>query len=194
MKTKIFILVTIFILVVGALSFTVLLSNSQVIKKKYKSSKLFSKSATDKSTVTNTNSEIRLNNQDSAVNKLQGNDKLSENPTEKQNRKTIDCKEKGGNMENGFGSECLFKNYNLAEAYNEFRKKNKANDDGKFLEEKMPPNKHIATFREYPTSVTYSYPEANILDIEILFPGGVTVINFREDKDDVKVNVNHSPD
>lgn len=65
MKTKTFLLLTLFILLVGALSFTVLLSNSPVIKKHDKISKLFSKPVIYKSTDQNTHSDIRLNYKDS---------------------------------------------------------------------------------------------------------------------------------
>ncbi|TDX86549.1 hypothetical protein [Epilithonimonas xixisoli] len=108
--------------------------------------------------------------------------------------KYLECKDKGGNMENGFVTECLYKNHNLEKAYKAFREKNKANDDGKFLEKEMPIDKHTAGFNDYPISVTYTYPKQTILEVEILFPGGVTIINFKKEKDNVKVNVNHSPD
>ena len=58
----------------------------------------------------------------------------------------------------------------------------------------MPSGKHIAGFNDYPISVTYTYPKQNILEVDILFPGGVTIINFKKEKDDVRVNINHSPD
>lgn len=108
--------------------------------------------------------------------------------------KSVDCKDKGGNMENGFVTECLYKNHTLEKAYNKFREMNIANDDGKFLEKKMPTGKHAAGFNDNPISVTYNYPKQHILEVEILFPGGVTTINFKKEKDDVRVNVNHSPD
>ena len=129
-----------------------------------------------------------------SVNQHQTTTKPSQIPVIKPKQKTVECKDKGGSMENGFITECLYINYNLEEAYNEFRKHNKANDDGKFLEEKMPAGKHIAGFNDYPISVTYSYPKQNILEVEILFPGGVTIISFKEEKDEVIVQTNHSPD
>ncbi|KFC19449.1 hypothetical protein [Chryseobacterium sp. FH1] len=107
---------------------------------------------------------------------------------------SVDYKDKGGNMENGFVTECLYKNHTLEKAYNKFREMNIANDDGKFLEKKMPSGKHTASFNDYPISVTYTYPQKHILEVEILFPGGVTIIHFKKEKDDVRVNVNHSPD
>ena len=108
--------------------------------------------------------------------------------------KYVECKDKGGNMENGFVTECTYANQDLNEAYNAFRERNKDNDDGKFLEKEMPSAKHTAGFNDYPISVTYTYPKQNILEVEILFPGGVTIINFKKEKNDVRVNVNHSPD
>ena len=108
--------------------------------------------------------------------------------------KIVECKDKGGDMENGFVTECTYRNQNLDEAYNAFRERNKANDEGKYLEKKMPTGKHIAGFSDYPISVTYSYPKQNILEIEILFPGGVTTIIFKTEKDDVIVTTNNSPD
>ena len=108
--------------------------------------------------------------------------------------KSVECKDKGGNMENGFVTECTYANQSLNEAYNAFRERNKDNDDGKFLEKEMPSGKHIAGFNDYPISVTYTYPKQNILEVDILFPGGVTIINFKKEKDDVRVNINHSPD
>ncbi|MCD9854414.1 hypothetical protein LUD75_06840 [Epilithonimonas sp. JDS] len=194
MKTRIFLLLTLFILMIGALSFTVLLSRSEVVKKGYKSSKLFSKSATDKDTDKNSNSEIRLNKRDSAAHKLQGTNNSSESQSEIQNKKTIVCKDQGGDMETGYVTECLYKNYNLAEAYDAFRKSNNSNDDGKYLEKQMPKAKHIASFEECPISVTYTYPKQNMLELELLFPGGVTIIKFNDEKDKVIVTVNHSPD
>lgn len=108
--------------------------------------------------------------------------------------KIVECKDKGGDMENGFVTECTYRNQNLDEAYNAFRERNKANDEGKYLENKLPTSKHIANFKEYPISVTYTYPKQNILEVDILFPGGVTYINFKQEKNDVKVSINHSPD
>lgn len=108
--------------------------------------------------------------------------------------KNIDCKDKGGEMENGFVTECLYKNYGLEEAYNAFRKRHKAGDNGKYLEKKMPTSKYIASFKDYPISVTYTYPKQNVLEIEILFPGGVTTIIFKTGKDDVIVTTTNSPD
>jgi len=108
--------------------------------------------------------------------------------------KSIECKDKGGDMENGFATECIYANHDLSEAYKVFRERNKDKDDGKFLENKMPIAKYIANFKEYPISVTYTYPKHNILEVEILFPGGVTIINFKKETNDVKVNINHSPD
>mgnify|MGYP000701448980 CR=1 FL=1 len=192
MKTKIFLLLTLFIVMVGALSFTVLLSRSEVVKKKYKNSKLFSKGDNSNEKITNFNT--RLNTHDSTANGLKKAIKPIESPVKIQNKKTVDCREKGGNMESGLVTECLFKSYNLAEAYSEFRTRNKANDDGKYLEEKMPSNKYKATFSDYPTSITYNYPKENILEVEILFPGGSTIISFLREKEDVKVTTNHSPD
>lgn len=108
--------------------------------------------------------------------------------------KYVECKDKGGDMENGFVTECTYGNQDLNEAYNAFRERNKDNDDGKFLEKEMPSSKHTASFKEYTISVTYNYPKQNILEVEILFSGGVTIINFKKEKNDVKVNINHSPD
>lgn len=107
---------------------------------------------------------------------------------------SIDCKDKGGNMENGFVTECIYKNYGLSEAYQLFREQNKDNEDGKFLEKQLPPDKHTVVFNDYPISVTYTYPKPNTLEIEIFFQGGVTTITFKEDKESVKVTTNHSPD
>jgi len=132
---------------------------------------------------------------DSTVKILENhNQKTPEIPTKALKLKTVDCKDKGGNMENGFVTECLYKNYDLTEAYNDFRERNKDNEDGKYLEKKMPSGKHTAGFSDYPISVTYTYPKQHILDIEIFFPGGLTIINFNKEKDDVKVNITHSPD
>lgn len=108
--------------------------------------------------------------------------------------KSVDCKDVGGNMDNGFVTECIYKNYNLTEAYNEFRQRNKTNDDGMFLEAKMPASNYKAALKEYPTSVNYVYSNANMLEVEILFPGGVTTITFKAEDDDVRISTNHSPD
>lgn len=107
---------------------------------------------------------------------------------------SVDCKDKGGNMENGFVTECLYKNHTLEKAYNKFREMNISNGDGKFLEKKMPSGKFTTGFNDYPISVTYTYPKQHILEIEILFPGGVTTINFKKEKNDVIVTKNNSPD
>lgn len=122
------------------------------------------------------------------------NQEIKEIPIKAQKLKTIDCQDKGGDMENGFVRECTYKNYKLDEAYNAFRERNKANDEGKFLEERMPTSKYIASFKEYPISVTYTYPKQHILEAEMLFPGGVTTIIFKTEKDNVIVTTNNSPD
>lgn len=108
--------------------------------------------------------------------------------------KNIECKDKGGDMENGFVTECLYKNYGLQEAYIKFRERNGDNDNGKFLEHKMPLDKHISKFQGYPTSVSYNYYNQNTLKVEVLFPGGVTTIVFKTEKNDVIVTTNNSPD
>lgn len=108
--------------------------------------------------------------------------------------KSIECKDKGGDMENGFITECLYKNYYLEEAYNAFRERHIADDEGKYLEKKMPGSKHIARFKDYPISATYTYPQQNTLKVEILFPGGVTTMIFKTEENDVIVTTNNSPD
>ena len=108
--------------------------------------------------------------------------------------KIVECKDKGGDMENGFITECLYKNYYLEEAYKAFRERHKADDEGKYLENKMPVSKHITRFKDYPISATYTYPQQNTLKVEILFPGGVTTMIFKTEENDVIVTTNNSPD
>lgn len=116
--------------------------------------------------------------------------KISGKPIEK----TVKCEDKGGNMELGFTTECFWENYTFEETYLAFKEKYKNNDDGKFLEEKMPQANHKATFKEYPLAVDYKYSGKNELNIEILFPGGVTFITFKKIEKGVKTIVVHSPD
>lgn len=109
-------------------------------------------------------------------------------------KKSVKCEDKGGNMELGFTTECIWENYTFEEAYLAFKEKHKDNDDGKFLERKMPKANYEATFKEYPLAVDYQYSGKNELHIEILFPGGVTFITFKKMEKGVKSIVVHSPD
>ena len=138
-------------------------------------------------------SDLKLSDS-TQIKSVNHNEEIKKIPVKAQKLKTVDCKDKGGDMENGFVKECLYKNYNLDEAYNAFRERNKANDDGKYLEKKMPTGKHTAGFSDYPISATYNHPKQNILKVEILFPGGVTTIIFKTEKDGVIVTTNNSPD
>lgn len=109
-------------------------------------------------------------------------------------KKSVKCEDKGGNMEIGFTTECFWENYTFEETYIVFKEKYKNNDDGKFLEEKMPKANYKATFKEYPLYVDYKYSGKDELNIEILFPGGVTFITFKKEDNGVKTTTVHSPD
>lgn len=141
--------------------------------------------------IQNTKDSVAISVKDSAENLIK------ENPTvdaSKPVKKTVKCEEKGGNMEIGFTTECLWENYTLEETYFAFKEKHKNNDEEKFLESKMPQANHKATFKEYPLSVDYKYSGKDELNIEILFPGGVTFITLKKMENGVKSIVVHSPD
>ena len=114
--------------------------------------------------------------------------------SEKPIQKSVKCEDKGGNMEIGFTTECFWENYTFEEAYLAYKEKYKNDDDGKFLESKMPKANYKATFKEYPLEVDYKYSGKNKLDIEIFFPGGVTFITFKKEDNGVKTTTVHSPD
>lgn len=145
------------------------------------------------------NHNVKLNSKDSLKSSVQietedsaqiATPKIPEKPIEK----SVKCEDKGGNMELGFTTECFWENYNLEESYLAFKEKYKDNDDGKFLETKIPKANYKATFKEYPLAVDYKFKGKNQLDIEILFPGGVTFITFKNIAKGVKTIVVHSPD
>lgn len=141
--------------------------------------------------VQNTKDSVAISVKDSVENLIK------ENPTvdaSKPVKKTVNCEDKGGNMEIGFTTECFWKNYTFEETYLAFKEKYKDNDDGKFLEEKMPKANYKATFKEYPLYVDYKYSGKDELNIEILFPGGVTFITFKKMEKGVKTIAVHSPD
>ena len=107
--------------------------------------------------------------------------------------KKIDCVDKGGSMENGFTTECFFQNYTLEAAYLKFCENNKNNDDGNFLEEKMP-KKTFSKEGEYPIVIKYSYKNPKTLEVDLIFPGGETEIIFSEENNGVKITTISSPD
>lgn len=161
---------------------------------------IISMSCKEKTSELNSNSEkIQNTSKDSAI--VSPKDS-AENTTQpkptidkpKTLEKTVDCEDKGGNMEIGFTTECFWENYTLEETYLAFRKEFKDNDDGKFLEEKMPKANYKATFKEYPLAVDYKYSGGNELKIEILFPGGVTFITFKKVDENVITTIVASPD
>ena len=132
-------------------------------------------------------SSVQIKHQDSAQTSTA---KTSEKPIQK----SVKCEDKGGNMEIGFTTECFWENYTFEEAYLAYKEKYKNDDDGKFLESKMPKANYKATFKEYPLEVDYKYSGKNKLDIEIFFPGGVTFITFKKEDNGVKTTTVHSPD
>ncbi|MFV0604363.1 MAG: hypothetical protein ACK5NK_00855 [Niabella sp.] len=93
----------------------------------------------------------------------------------------INCSDKGGSMEDGFVTECIYKNYSLKDAYNHFREKNKSNDDGKYLEEAIPVKKFTKRFNKNRVTVVYNIPNKDMLQVELLFDGGTTSITFKKD-------------
>lgn len=153
----------------------------------------------NKETKISENQEIKVKENDSvkSLSQIKPEDsaqnqtpKISEKPIEK----SVKCEDKGGNMELGFTTECFWENYTFEETYLAFKEKYKNNDDGKFLEEKMPQANYKATFKEYPLFVDYKYSGKDELNIEILFPGGVTYITFKKMGKGVKTIAVHSPD
>lgn len=107
---------------------------------------------------------------------------------------SVECIDKGGDMENGFITECLFKNATLEQAYYAYIERNKDNDEGKYLEAKFPKTDFLKDGTEYPISIVYKYSGKVELTVDLLFPGGETTITFTEKNDGVKVVANHSPD
>ena len=107
---------------------------------------------------------------------------------------SVECIDHGGDMENGFITECFFKNATLEEAYQTYTELNKDNDDGKYLEIKLPKTDFFKDGSEYPISIDYKYSGKNKLTIDLFFPGGGTTIIFTEKADGVKAITNHSPD
>lgn len=107
---------------------------------------------------------------------------------------SVECNDKGGDMENGFITECFFKNFTLEKAYHTYIERNKDNDDGKWLEPKLPLNDTVKDGTEYPISIIYKYSGKRELTIDLIFPGGETTITFTEKAGSVNVVANHSPD
>lgn len=107
---------------------------------------------------------------------------------------SVECTDKGGDMENGFITECFFKNATLEQAYYAYIERNKDNDDGKYLEAKLPKTDFLKDGTEYPISIVYKYYEKKELTVDLLFPGGETKITFTEKAGSVNIITIHSPD
>ena len=106
----------------------------------------------------------------------------------------VECIDKGGDMENGFSTECFFRNSNLEQAYDAYILRNKYNDDGKWLEPKLPLEDLVKDGTDYPISIVYKYSKKDELTVDLIFPGGETTIVFAQEFNDVKVSSIHSPD
>ncbi|MBF8456883.1 hypothetical protein IV494_06770 [Kaistella sp. G5-32] len=155
----------------------------------------FSYACTEKEVVENQPSRSAVKIQDSF---FQQNNLSSKNIPSKvlpvKLKKTINCKDKGGDMAIGFSTECLYENYTLEQAYQKFKEENKNNDDGKFLADHLPKNNIDIPFEEYPISAKYSILKQGNLKIELLFPGGLTYITFKKIENGVKITTVNSPD
>lgn len=155
----------------------------------------FSNSCSEKEVIKNHTSPSEIKSQDSSFKPKNLNEQEVPSTVSSKNfQKSIVCKDKGGDLSTGFTTECIYENYTLTEAYDAFRTKNKDNDDGKFLESKMPEKDKTVPFKEYPISVKYSRSDKKNLNIELLFPGGVTYLTFKTQEKGVKVMITNSPD
>ena len=155
----------------------------------------FLNACTEKEVVENQSSPSAIKIQDSSFQQKNLNAKNIPSKVLTGNlQKTINCKDKGGDMAIGFTTECLYENYTLEEAYQKFKEENKKNDDGKFLADHLPKNDIDIPFEEYPISVKYSILKQGNLKIELLFPGGQTSITFKKNEKGIKITTVNSPD
>lgn len=105
----------------------------------------------------------------------------------------MECKDKGGDMENGFVESCDCHNCSLEQAYTICRNNNISNDIGHYLEAAMPlGNKTIK--KKGDITIIYTYRGADALHIEMQFPGGITSLDLHRKEHSVHVGINRSPD
>ncbi|WDF70315.1 hypothetical protein PQ465_08025 [Sphingobacterium oryzagri] len=114
--------------------------------------------------------------------------------TESVGKQLVTCEEPFGSMEEGFTTVCFWSGYRLSEAYTAFRKKNSDNDDGKFLQDSLPTVARDTSFGDYPFAVSYTPNGADILHVELNFPGGSTSITFLQKAKGVEIRTLHAPD
>ncbi|MFD2595296.1 hypothetical protein [Sphingobacterium griseoflavum] len=104
------------------------------------------------------------------------------------------CQEPYGDMEVGFTTVCFWWNADLETAYARFRTKNSDNDDGRFLERRLPKTATHIVAGSYPLEIRYARMSTDSLLIDLFFPGGETQIIFEKKTNGVEVRTLHAPD
>jgi hypothetical protein len=106
----------------------------------------------------------------------------------------VDCSPQTGSMEEGFTTDCVYKNKKLAQAYAlfiaEYKKKNDPNE--KYFLKELPQSNEKATMEQVETE--YRWEGKNKISILLNFPGGSTGVVMEEVGNDTKVTTTQSPD
>lgn len=116
-----------------------------------------------------------------------------------QQSEEVKCIDKGGNMEQGFETECTYPNKHLSQAWSYFSTKNKDNENGMFLSPILPVTNTVVnidtTINEshYLLTVHYAVTKKSVM-ATLEFPGGVTTIKFISDGQNTKSTTINSPD
>ncbi|HBO25105.1 MAG TPA: hypothetical protein DD649_19790 [Providencia sp.] len=97
--------------------------------------------------------------------------------------------------ENGALTECYFKNASLLQAYEKYRSL-LGQDDQSFLSSKLVLNKNLETkcSNDNCISVNYNWDGIEKLNIEQVFAGGETHLEFNQDKKGTRLEIRYFPD
>jgi len=106
------------------------------------------------------------------------------------------CVEQNNESEYQFTTTCTLNNTPLRLAYDLYRIKNLKEDTGKFLLDELVPKDTLIKTGDYPLEVAYTYKSRNHLHVELLFPGGITEVEFKyhPDTKSTEVKTIYSPD
>ncbi|MCE3226216.1 MAG: hypothetical protein K0S32_767 [Bacteroidetes bacterium] len=104
--------------------------------------------------------------------------------------KTVNCKDLGGSMGEGYTRVCDFNRKTLREAYDYYL--TTKSSDVKYLEKTLPVKDTIITLTD--VMVTYKWETTSRISMLLGFAGGETTITFEEKKNKTVVTFYSSPD
>jgi len=112
-----------------------------------------------------------------------------------QNLVTYNCEDLGGDMENGFKTQCVYESNSFERVYNQYFFIDNSNEDGiDKIQRNLPVKNKEETFADESLSIEYNWINENKFEVVLNFAGGVTSFEFEQMKNKIEVVKTASPD